>query len=119
MKRQPYSEVSAILDTAGPSSGPGRNLSSNMAEEAAPVKSSPQKSLRRRRKELRHRAQSLVEGATDPWEEVEEYETVIPEGSEDEFVDEETAEIAEEVIEFTYTIRELGAEMILGKEYFP
>ncbi|KAM7440366.1 Protein cwh43 [Porites harrisoni] len=85
-----------------------------MAEEAAPVKSSPQKSLRRRRKELRHRAQSLVEGATDPWEEVEEYETVIPEGSEDEFVDEETAEIAEEVIEFTYTIRELGAEMILG-----
>lgn len=114
MKYLPYCEVSATLDIAGPSSGPGRNLSSNMAEEAAPVKSSPQKSLRRRRKELRHRAQSLVEGATDPWEEVEEYETVIPEGSEDEFVDEETAEIAEEVIEFTYTIRELGAEMILG-----
>ncbi|XP_078371026.1 PGAP2-interacting protein-like [Oculina patagonica] len=73
-----------------------------------------QRSLRRRRRELRHRAQSLVEGATDPWEEVEEYETVIPEGEEDEFIDEETAEVAEEVIEFTYTIRELGAEMILG-----
>ncbi|KAL9971668.1 hypothetical protein ACROYT_G017865 [Oculina patagonica] len=63
---------------------------------------------------LRHRAQSLVEGATDPWEEVEEYETVIPEVEEDEFIDEETAEVAEGVIEFTYTIRELGAEMILG-----
>lgn len=114
MKWKVYSDISAKLDIAGPSSSPGRHLSSNMAEEAAPLKSSPQKSLRRRRKELRHRAQSLVEGATDPWEEVEEYETVIPEGSEDEFVDEETAEIAEEVIEFTYTIRELGAEMILG-----
>jgi len=45
---------------------------------------------------------------------VEEYETVIPEASEDEFVDEETAEIAEEVIEFSYTIRELCAEAILG-----
>ena len=73
-----------------------------------------QRSLRRRRRELRHRAQSLVEGATDPWEEVEEYETDIPEGEEDEFFDEETAEVVEEVIEFTYTIRELGAEMILG-----
>ena len=45
---------------------------------------------------------------------MEEYETDIPEGEEDEFIDEETAECAEEVIEFTYTIRELGAEMILG-----
>ena len=92
---------------------------SNMADKEASCKASsaklgPQRSLRRRRKELRHRAQSLVEGATDPWEEVEEYETDIPEGEEDEFIDEETAECAEEVIEFTYTIRELGAEMILG-----
>ena len=82
--------------------------------EASEGKVVSQRSLRRRRRELRHRAQSLVEGATDPWEEVEEYETVIPEGEEDEFIDEETAEVAEEVIEFTYTIRELGAEMILG-----
>ena len=85
-----------------------------MADDVGAQKSASQRSLRRRRRELRHRAQSLVEGATDPWEEVEEYETVIPEGSEDEFVDEETAEIAEEVFEFTYTIRELAAEMILG-----
>lgn len=84
-----------------------------MADEDNPPKIS-QRSLKRRRKELRHRAQSLVEGATDPWEEVEEYETVIPECSEDEFIDEETAEIAEEVIEFSYTIRELCAETILG-----
>ena len=77
-------------------------------------KVAPQKSLRRRRRELRHRAQSLVEGATDPWEEVEEYETDIPEGEEVEFIDEETAEVAEEVIEYTYTIRELAAEMLLG-----
>lgn len=90
---------------------------SNMAE-ASEGKVVSQRSLRRRRRELRHRAQSLVEGATDPWEEVEEYETVIPEGEEDEFIDEETAEVAEEVIEFTYTIRELGAEMILGGDCF-
>ncbi len=89
---------------------------SNMAEASEGKVS--QRSLRRRRRELRHRAQSLVEGATDPWEEVEEYETVIPEGEEDEFIDEETAEVAEEVIEFTYTIRELGAEMILGEDCF-
>ena len=86
--------------------------------EASKGKVVSQRSLRRRRRELRHRAQSLVEGATDPWEEVEEYETDIPEGEEDEFIDEETAEAAEEVIEFTYTIRELGAEMILGGDCF-
>lgn len=86
--------------------------------EASEGKVVSQRSLRRRRRELRHRAQSLVEGATDPWEEVDEYETVIPEGEEDEFIDEETAEVAEEVIEFTYTIRELGAEMILGGDCF-
>ena len=89
-----------------------------MADEVGAQKIASQRSLRRRRRELRHRAQSLVEGATDPWEEVEEYETVIPEGSEDEFIDEETAEIAEEVIEFTYTIRELCAETILGQIRF-
>ena len=87
-----------------------------MADEDNAPKIS-QRSLKRRRKELRHRAQSLVEGATDPWEEVEEYETVIPECSEDEFIDEETAEIAEEVIEFSYTIRELCAETILGQGF--
>ena len=92
---------------------PRPSRESNMAE-ASEKKVVSQRSLRRRRRELRHRAQSLVEGATDPWEEVEEYETDIPEGEEDEFIDEETAEVAEEVIEFTYTIRELGAEMILG-----
>lgn len=84
------------------------------AEGSATAQKTSQKSLLRRRKELRHRAQSLVEGATDAREEAEEYETVIPECSEDEFIDEETAEIAEEVIEFTYTIRELFAETFLG-----
>ena len=93
---------------------PRPSRESNMAE-APEGKAASQRSLRRRRRELRHRAQSLVEGATDPWEEVEEYETDIPEGEEDEFIDEVTAEVAEEVIEFTYTIRELGAEMILGE----
>ena len=77
-----------------------------------------QSSLRRRQRELRHGVQSLVKGATDPWEEVGEYETVIPDREEDEFIDEETAEVADEVIEFTYTIRELGAEMILGGDCF-
>lgn len=84
--------------------------------ELSEAKVVSQRSLRWRRRELRHRAQSLVEGATDPWEEVEEYETDIPEGGEDEFIDEETAEVAEEVMEFTYTIRELCAEMILGED---
>ena len=96
---------------------PRPSRESNMAE-VSKGKVVSQRSLRRRRRELRHRAQSLVEGATDPWEEVEEYETDIPEGEEDEFIDEETAEVAEEVIEFTYTIRELGAEMILGGDCF-
>ena len=88
-----------------------------MADEVNAQKTLSQKSIRRRRRELRHRAQSLVEGATDPWEEVEEYETVIPEASEDEFIDEETAEIAEEVIEFSYNMRELCAETILGENF--
>lgn len=88
-----------------------------MADEVSVQKTSSQRSLRRRRRELRHRAQSLVEGATDPWEQVEEYETIIPEASEDEFIDEETAEIAEEVIEFSYNIRELCAETILGQNF--
>ena len=56
-----------------------------------------QKSLRRKQlREWRHRAQSLVEGATDPWEQGEGYETPIPEAEEEEFIDEETAEVAEE-----------------------
>ena len=67
-------------------------------------------------RKLRHRVQSLVEGATDPWDQVKEYEIDIPESEEDEFIDEEAAEVAEEVIEFTYAIRELGAEMILGED---
>ena len=87
------------------------------AEGSVTAQKTCQKSLLRRRKELRHRAQSLVEGATDAREEAEEYETVIPECSEDEFIDEETAEIAEEVIEFTYTIRELFAETFLGQDF--
>ena len=33
---------------------------------------------------------------------------------EDERIDEKAAELGEEAMEFTYTIRELGAEMILG-----
>ena len=70
--------------------------------------------IRKWQRELRRRVQCLVEGATDPWEEVKEYEIYIPESEEDEFIDEEDAEVAEEAIEFTYTIRELGAEMILG-----
>lgn len=85
-------------------------------EAGATAQKTSQKGLLKRRKELRHRAQSLVEGATDAWEEAEEYETVIPECSEDEFIDEETAEIAEEVIEYTYTIRELFAETFLGQD---
>ena len=74
-----------------------------------------QRNLRRKRiRELRHRAQSLVEGATDPWEEGEEYETMIPEEDEVEFIDEETAEVADEVMEYTYMVRELAAETLLG-----
>jgi hypothetical protein len=69
---------------------------------------------RLRRKELRHRAQSLVEGATDPWDNSEEYETVIPEEEEEEFIDEETAEFAEDVIQYTSMGRELLCETILG-----
>lgn len=75
-----------------------------------------QKSLRRKRlREIRHRAQSLVEGATDPWKLEEEYETPIPEAEEEEFIDEETAEVAEEVIEYTNMVRELIAETTLGQ----
>ena len=70
--------------------------------------------IRKWQREIRHRVQSLVEGATDPWNQVKEYEIDIPESEDDEFINKETAEVAEEVIEFTYTIRELGAEMILG-----
>ena len=88
-----------------------------MADEVNAQKTVSQRSIRRRRRELRHRAQSLVEGATDPWEEGEEYEAVIPEASEDEFIDEETAEIAEEVIEFSSSMRELCAETILGENF--
>ena len=74
-----------------------------------------QKSLRRKQlREWRHRAQSLVEGATDPWEQGEGYETPIPEAEEEEFIDEETAEVAEDVIEYTNMVRELIAETILG-----
>ena len=74
-----------------------------------------QKSFHRKRlRELRHRAQSLVEGATDSWELGEEYEAPIPEAEEEEFIDEETAEVAEEVIEYTNMVRELIAETILG-----
>ena len=68
-----------------------------------------------RRKELRHRAQSLIEGATDPWDDSEEYETAIPEEEEEEFIDERTAELAEEVMEYTTMGRELLCETILGK----
>ena len=71
-------------------------------------------SIRKWQRELRRRVQSLVEGATDPWEEVKEYEIYIPEGEEDKFIDEKAAEFVEEAIDFSYTIRELGAEMILG-----
>ena len=63
--------------------------------------------IRKWQRELRRRVQSLVEGATDPWEEVKEYEIYIPEVDEDECIDEKAAEVAEESIEFTYTIREL------------
>ena len=73
--------------------------------------------IRKWQREIRHRVQSLVEGATDPWNQVKEYEIDIPESEDDEFINKETAEVAEEVIEFTYTIRELGAEMILGGDY--
>lgn len=91
-----------------------------MADKPASEKSnaseiSAQKRLRR--KELRHRAQSLIEGATDPWENTEEYETVIPEEEDEEFVDEETAELAEDVIQYTSMGRELLCETILG-QYF-
>ena len=80
------------------------------------MKGASERSLRRKRlRELRHRAQSLVEGATDPWEDSEEYETMIPEEEELEFIDEETAEVAEEVIQYTYMVRELIAETFLGK----
>ena len=80
----------------------------NLSAEAQ--KSLPRKQLR----EWRHRAQSLVEGATDPWEQGEGYETPIPEAEEEEFIDEETAEVAEDVIEYTNMVRELIAETILG-----
>ena len=70
--------------------------------------------IRKWQREIRHRVQSLVEGATDHWNEVKEYEIDIPESEEDEFIDEESAGVAKDVIEFTYTMRELGAEMILG-----
>jgi len=68
----------------------------------------------KRIRELRHRAQSLVEGADDPWDNSEEYETIIPEEEQEEFIDEGTAELAEEVLEYTNMGRELLCEAILG-----
>lgn len=61
---------------------------------------------------LRHRAQSYVEGAVPAGE---EYETVIPAEDEGEFVDKETVEVAEEVIEVSNITRGLLAETVLGK----
>ena len=48
--------------------------------------------IRKWQREIRHRVQSLVEGATDPWDQVKEFEIDIPESEEDEFIDEETAD---------------------------
>ncbi|EDO41752.1 predicted protein [Nematostella vectensis] len=66
------------------------------------------------RKELRHRVQSFIRRPGDSSDDAEEYETFIPEDEEEEFIDEETAELAEEVMLYTSMERELLCETILG-----
>ena len=63
---------------------------------------------------IRHRVQSYVEGL-DTLPNREAYETEIPTEDQADFVDKETAEVVEEVIEVSSITRGLIAETFLGK----
>ena len=64
---------------------------------------------------IRHRVQSYV-GPLDPSRaSSEDYETEIPAEDQADFVDKDTAEVVEEVIEVSSISRGLIAETILGK----
>ena len=61
---------------------------------------------------IRHRVQSYVEGVDTTRE---DYETEIPAEDQADFVDKETVDVVEEVIEVSSISRGLIAETILGK----
>lgn len=65
---------------------------------------------------IRHRVQSYVEGVntTQDIENTEEYETEIPAEDQADFIDKETVEVVEEVVEVSSISRGLIAETILG-----
>ena len=61
---------------------------------------------------IRHRVQSYVEGVDTSRE---NYETYIPAEDQADFVDKETVEVVEEVIEVSSITRGLIAETVLGR----
>ena len=82
---------------------------STSSEKDSGQTSSPSKTY------IRHRVQSYVNTVEGVDPSREEYETEIPAEDEANFVDKETVEVVEEVIEVSSISRGLIAETILGK----